>query len=115
MHISQLIARLPEERTHMTRAASISIFSRTFCGPMKVRGLCSSAFVSCFDPAQVFDMEGVDNPAGMLTWRLRNELSKIADKTTTQSRKEENTLGEVGRVSNPFEQFITKLNSGHSR
>ena len=113
MNISKLIAHLPEEKTHMTRAASIAIFSRIFCGPMKVRGFCKRDCAACVDLPHLFDMEGVDNPAGILTWRLRNELSKISDSRVTQSRKEEDAFGEVELISNPFEQFIQKLDSGN--
>ncbi len=61
--------------------AALQIVHRQFCGPMTIRGFCTSQCQDCkASLLSAFTLDGANNEQAVLTWRLKSELAKVQDR-----------------------------------
>lgn len=99
-----------EKRGKIPGHKALEIVHRQYCGPLTVRGFCTGKCEDCkASLLSAFTLEGSRNEQAVLTWRLKDQLTKAQDRSSAPKiEKKKDRFGLPVPEADPFETLLNE-------
>jgi hypothetical protein len=104
---AEFLEMIPKEKMRMNFWYAHAIVRNRYCSLMTIRGLCPAVCSECKERLlNAFQLENANNPSALLTWKLRQTVTILAEQTSAKPEytPRVNKLG-VQASENPFQAF----------
>ncbi len=104
---AEFMAMIPKEKMRMNFWYAHAIVRNRYCSLMTVHGLCPAVCSECKERlVEAFRLEDAVSPSALLTWKLRQAVSVLAEQASAkiEYKPKTNLLG-IQASENPFEVF----------